>query len=120
MRFDMEAREVYSKIANDVKTLIADVGLDLYDIDEIVYAGGTGCLPGLDETVLGIGFDEEAVITPFSAGTAVGWWFLGSYHDFGKGCRHSGKALVRDRLAIRHLLPAFGAEAKVTKVRVNK
>jgi heat shock protein 1/8 len=55
-----------------VKKLVADAGLDLYDIDEIVYAGGTGCLPGLDETVLGVGFNEETVITPFSAGTAVG------------------------------------------------
>lgn len=72
MRFDMEAREVYDKVGKAAKALIESAGLDLYDVDEIIYVGGTGCLPGLDESLLGLGFNENTIITPFSAGTAVG------------------------------------------------
>jgi heat shock 70kDa protein 1/2/6/8 len=70
MRFDLEVRTIYNRVYDKVKELVASVGLDLYDVDEIVYVGGSACLPGLDET-LAQGF-QESVFTPFTAGTIVG------------------------------------------------
>ena len=116
MRFDMEAREVYTKIADSVKKLVADASLDLYDIDEIVYAGGTGCLPGLDETVLSVGFNEETVITPFSAGTAVGGGASDPTTVLAKGAVLQAK-LLAEIPGDRDLLPAFGTKMEFTKVK---
>jgi len=116
MRFDMEAREVYVKIADSVKKLVADAGLDLYDIDEIVYAGGTVCLPGLDETVLSAGFNEETVTTPFSAGTAVGGGASDPTTILAKGAVLQAK-LLAEIPGNRDLLPAFGTETEFTKVK---
>ena len=115
MRFDMEAREVYTKIAESVKKLVANAGLDLYDIDEIVYAGGTGCLPGLDGTVLDVGFNET-VVTPFSAGTAVGGGASDPTTILAKGAVIQAK-LLAEIPGDQGLLPAFGAETEFTKVK---
>lgn len=71
MRFDMEVRSIYNAVLDKAKELLSSAGLDLYDIDEIVYIGGSACLPGLDETLVGGGFRED-VVTPFGAGTVVG------------------------------------------------
>ncbi|KAL4063738.1 Hsp70 protein-domain-containing protein [Scleroderma citrinum] len=70
LRFDMEVRPIYDKAYAKVKELVASADIDLLDVDEIVYVGGSTCLPGLDET-LSEGF-AESVITPFRAGTVVG------------------------------------------------
>jgi len=70
LRFDMEVRQIYNKVYAKVKELVASAAMDLYDVDEIVYLGGSACLPGLDETLVE-GFTEN-VITPFKAGTVVG------------------------------------------------
>lgn len=116
MRFDMEAREVYTKIANSVKKLVADTGIDLYDIDEIVYAGGTGCLPGLDAAVLDIGFNEDTVITPFSGGTAVGGGTSDPTTILAKGAVLQAK-LLAEIVGDQDLLPAFGTETELSKVK---
>ena len=118
MRFDMEAREVYTKIADSAKKLVADAGLDLYDIDEIIYAGGTGCLPGLDDTVLGIGFNEDTVTTPFSGGTAVGGGASDPTTILAKGAVLQAK-LLAEIAGDQDLLPAFGAETELTKVKAT-
>jgi len=115
MRFDMEAREVYTKIADSAKKLVVDAGIDLYDIDEIVYAGGTGCLPGLDEAVLGVGFNEETVITPFSTGTAVGGGASDPTTILAKGAVLQAK-LLAEIAGDQDLLPAFETETELTKV----
>lgn len=118
MRFDMEAREVYSKIAESAKKLVADAGLDMYDVDEIVYAGGTGCLPGLDETVLRAGFNEETVTTPFSTGTAVGGGASDPTTILAKGAVIQAKVLAE--IASDHdLLHAFGTETELVKVKAT-
>jgi heat shock 70kDa protein 1/2/6/8 len=70
IRFDMEMRAIYDHVYKKVQELIASAGLDLYDVDEIVYVGGSASLPGLDET-LAQGF-AESVVSPFTAGTVVG------------------------------------------------
>ncbi|KAI0089718.1 Hsp70 protein-domain-containing protein [Irpex rosettiformis] len=71
MRFDMEVRNVYAGVGEQVKTLVSSAGLDLFDVDEIVYVGGSASLPGLDEHLAGIGFRED-IVTPFSSGSVVG------------------------------------------------
>ncbi|KAI0353235.1 actin-like ATPase domain-containing protein [Trametes cingulata] len=70
LRFDMEVRSVYDRVYAKVKELAEAAGVDLYDIDEIVYVGGSASLPGLDET-LSQGF-PETIVTPFKQGTVVG------------------------------------------------
>ncbi|KAL1940510.1 hypothetical protein VTO73DRAFT_7945 [Trametes versicolor] len=70
LRFDMEVRTIYDTVYAKVKELVAAAGFDLYDVDEIVYAGGSASLPGLDEA-LSQGF-SESVVTPFTQGTVVG------------------------------------------------
>lgn len=117
MRFDMEAREVYYKIAESAKRLVADAGLDLYDVDEVVYAGGTGCLPGLDGAVLSMGF-SETVITPFSTGTAVGGGASDPTTILAKGAVIQAKVLAE--IAGGHdLLPAFGTKTELIKVKAT-
>ncbi|EKM60174.1 uncharacterized protein PHACADRAFT_246016 [Phanerochaete carnosa HHB-10118-sp] len=70
LRFDMEMRPIYDGVYKKVQELVEGAGLDLYDVDEIVYVGGSASLPGLDEA-LAAGFHEN-VVTPFTAGTVVG------------------------------------------------
>ena len=118
MRFDMEAREVYTKIAESAKNLVADAGLDLYDIDEIVYAGGTGCLPGLDETMLGVGFNEGTVVTPFSGGTAVGGGASDPTTILARGAVLQAK-LLAEIAGEQDLLPAFGTAMEHIDVKAT-
>jgi heat shock protein 1/8 len=45
MRFDMVVNAVYLAVASAVSALLADAGVDTHNIDEIIYVGGTSCLP---------------------------------------------------------------------------
>ncbi|KAI0043341.1 actin-like ATPase domain-containing protein [Auriscalpium vulgare] len=70
MRFDMEARSVYSAVYAKAQELLASADLDFLHVDEIVYVGGSASLPGLDETLAqGV---QESTVTPFTAGTVIG------------------------------------------------
>ncbi|TFK62385.1 actin-like ATPase domain-containing protein [Pluteus cervinus] len=72
MRFDLVAKPVYNAVAAAVTDLLALATVDAHHVDEVVYVGGTTCLPGLDEQILvACGFKED-VSTPFAAGTVVG------------------------------------------------
>lgn len=76
----MVAGPVYKAIADAVVEMLGSAGVDAKEVGEIVYVGGTGSLPGLDEAVQGgAGFgegDEESgeggVQTPFSRGIVQG------------------------------------------------
>ncbi|KAG2136351.1 Hsp70 protein-domain-containing protein [Suillus bovinus] len=92
LRFDMEVRSVYDKVYAKVKELVASAGMDLYDVDEIVYIGGCACLPGLDET-LAEGFTEN-VITPFKAGTVAGGGIGDPTTILARGCALQAQLLV--------------------------
>jgi heat shock 70kDa protein 1/2/6/8 len=70
MRFDMEARPVYTAVVAKVEELLASASLDSHEVDEVVYLGGSGALPGLDEALAAI--LSESVVTPFIAGTIAG------------------------------------------------
>lgn len=72
MRFDMVAKPVYTAVADAVTAMLFEAGVDAYLVDEIVYVGGTTCLPGLDECVVSQCLFREDVDTPFSMGTVVG------------------------------------------------
>jgi heat shock protein 1/8 len=72
MRFDMLASRVYTAVAKEIISLLSSSAVDPHDVDEIVYVGGTSCLPGLDERLqLEVGFRED-VETPYARGTVVG------------------------------------------------
>lgn len=92
LRFDMEVRQIYNKVYAKVKELVASAGIDLYDVDEIVYLGGSACLPGLDETLVE-GFTEN-VITPFKAGTVVGGGSGDPTTILARGCALQAQLLV--------------------------
>ncbi|KAJ7050543.1 Hsp70 protein-domain-containing protein [Mycena amicta] len=69
MRFDLLASPVYNTISSEIKSLLDSISLDSHDIDEIVYVGGTACLPGLDNHLLiSVPFSEQ-VKTCFSNST---------------------------------------------------
>ncbi|KAG9311204.1 Hsp70 protein-domain-containing protein [Chiua virens] len=97
LRFDMEVRAVYDRVYAKIKELAESAEIDLYDIDEIVYIGGSASLPGLDES-LSHAF-TESVITPFKAGTVVA---------------HLLVSLARE--SSEELLAAFDKESKVTSI----
>ncbi|KAJ7460612.1 Hsp70 protein-domain-containing protein [Mycena latifolia] len=69
MRFDLLASPVYTAISSGIKSLLESIPVDPHDIDEIVYVGGTACLPGLDSHLLtSVGFSED-VQSAFSNAT---------------------------------------------------
>lgn len=72
MRFDMLASPVYNSVSSAVHSLLADAGIDSIQVDEIVYVGGTTCLPGLDSHLCLVGGFAEDIVTSFSSGTVVG------------------------------------------------
>lgn len=72
MRFDMLASTIYGSVAKEILSLISAMSLDAHDIDEIVYIGGTACLPSLDERLQSVVNFRQDVETPFSRGTVVG------------------------------------------------
>ena len=70
LRFDMEARPIYRGVVARVGELLERAGLDWIQVDEVVYAGGSACLPGLD-LELAAHLREDA-LTPFITGTVAG------------------------------------------------
>ncbi|KAF8628851.1 hypothetical protein AX17_005911 [Amanita inopinata Kibby_2008] len=75
LRFDMLARPFYARLSAAVHDLLSSTQphpTDSTTVDEIVYVGGTACLPGLDEHLLvSCGFGEE-IESPFGRGVVVG------------------------------------------------
>ena len=72
MRFDMVARSVYASVSDATTALLDSAAFDPHHVDEIVYVGGSTCLPGLDEQLCVQGGFREDVDTPFARGTVVG------------------------------------------------
>lgn len=115
LRFDMEIRSVYDRVYAKVKELAESAEIDLYDIDEIVYIGGSASLPGLDET-LSQGF-AESLITPFKAGTVVGGGVGDPTTVLARGCALQAHLLVLlAQESSKELLGAFDKESEMTSV----
>ncbi len=70
LRFDMEAAPIYSGVVARAGELLLRAGLDWIHVDEVVYTGGSACLPGLD-AALAVHLREDA-LTPFITGTVAG------------------------------------------------
>ncbi len=70
LRFDMEAAPIYATVVARAAELLQRAGLDWAQVDEVVYAGGSACLSGLDAT-LAVRLREDAT-TPFVTGTVAG------------------------------------------------
>jgi molecular chaperone DnaK (HSP70) len=70
LRFDMEAAPIYRGVVARAGELLQCAGLDWVHVDEVVYAGGSACLPGLD-AALAAHLREDAS-TPFVTGTVAG------------------------------------------------
>lgn len=117
MRFDMEVRAVYNQVYTKVKELVESAGLDLYDVDEIVYVGGSGCLPGLDET-LAQGF-AESVVTPFTAGTVVGGAVGDPTTILARGCALQAQLLASLEGEDAEVRKAFERGSERVNVKAN-
>ena len=70
MRFDMEATPIYAQVVSRAGELLQRAGMDWIQVDEVVYAGGSACLPGLDAALAVCLHDDAA--TPFTTGTVAG------------------------------------------------
>jgi heat shock protein 1/8 len=70
LRFDMEAAPIYATVVARAGELLQRAGLDWVQVDEVVYAGGSACLSGLD-AALAVRLGEDAT-TPFVTGTVAG------------------------------------------------
>jgi heat shock protein 1/8 len=51
LRFDLEMRVVYAAILSKIDDLLKESGKERETVDELVFIGGTGSLPGLKEAV---------------------------------------------------------------------
>ena len=114
LRFDMEMRPIYDQVYAKVKELVASAEIDLFDVDEIVYVGGSACLPGLDET-LSQGF-TESVITPFKAGTVVGGGVGDPTTILARGCALQAHLWFSLTHESAHLGTAFAKVHELTSV----
>ena len=94
LRFDMEVRAIYDRVCAKARELVAAAGLDLLDVDEVVYVGGSASLPGLDEALLGAGL-AETVVTPFTQGTVVGGGVGDPTTILARGCALQAKILAQ-------------------------
>ena len=70
LRFDMEAAPIYASVIARAGELLQQAGLDWVQVDEVVYAGGSACLSGLD-AALSVHLGEDST-TPFVTGTVAG------------------------------------------------
>jgi len=119
MRFDMVVNTVYIAVASAVSALLADAGVDAHNVDEIVYVGGTTCLPGLDERVsLGGGFNEDTE-TPFSRGTVVGGGVGDPTTILARGCAFQAALISSINDSEAELQEAFSRETKMNEVKAT-
>ncbi|PPQ80058.1 hypothetical protein CVT25_001487 [Psilocybe cyanescens] len=123
MRFDMLASPIYAAVADAIGALLARAAADAHDVDEVVYVGGTGCLPGLDSRLcVQAGFRED-VQTPFARGIVVGGGVGDPTTIIARGC--AAQAALLDALATsdaqedKEILAAFEAGAEANQVKAT-
>ena len=119
MRFDLVVNAVYIAVASAVSALLADAGVDAHDVDEIVYVGGTTCLPGLDECVSLSGGFKEDIETPFSRGTVVGGGVGDPTTILARGCAFQAALISSIDDSEAELRDAFSHETKMNEVKAT-
>lgn len=120
LRFDMEMRPIYETVFSKVKALVEGAGLDLYDVDEIVYVGGSASLPGLDET-LTQGF-SESVVSAFTSGTVAGGGIGDPTTILSRGCALQAKilaTLAESTDEERAVKAAFASSSKLSTAKAT-
>jgi hypothetical protein len=120
MRFDLEMRSIYAAVASKVRELLATAGVDGQYVDEIVYSGGTTCLPGLNELLCLEGGFAESITTPFSAGTIAGGGVGDPTELLARGCALQAEVLysIRDDDDMR-ILGAFEHGSELVDVHTT-
>ena len=114
----MVANTVYPGVTSAVSTLLADAGVDAHNIDEIVYVGGTTCLPGLDDCICLSGGFREEIETPFSRGTVVGG--VGDPTTIlARGCAFQAALISSISDSESELREAFSRETKMNEVKAT-
>ena len=119
MRFDMVVNAVYIAVASAVSALLADAGVDAHNIDEIVYVGGTTCLPGLDDCICLSGGFREEIETPFSRGTVVGGGIGDPTTILARGCAFQAALISSIKDSEAELREAFCRETKMNEVKAT-
>ncbi|KIM37662.1 hypothetical protein M413DRAFT_448433 [Hebeloma cylindrosporum] len=114
MRFDMLGSPIYAAVAKEINSLLASAAMDPHDIDEVVYIGGTSCLPGLnDRLCIEVGLHED-IETPFARGTVVGGGLGDPTTILARGC--AAQAALIDSIQEDEIRAAFGRESKANEV----
>ena len=119
MRFDMVVNAVYIAVASAVSALLADAGVDAHNIDEIVYVGGTTCLPGLDDCICLSGGFREEIETPFSRGTVVGGGIGDPTTILARGSAFQAALISSINDSEAELREAFTRETKMNEVKAT-
>ena len=119
MRFDMVVNVVYIAVASAVSALLADADVDAHNVDEIVYVGGTTCLPGLDDCICLSGGFSEDIETPFSRGTVVGGGVGDPTTILARGCAFQAALISSINDSEAELREAFSRETKMNEVKAT-
>ena len=99
--------------------LLADLDVDAHNIDEIVYVGGTTCLPGLDDSICLRGGFREDIETPFSRGTVVGGGIGDPTTILARGCAFQAALISSISDSEAELREAFSRETKMNEVKAT-
>ena len=117
LRFDMEAAPIYSGVVARAGELLQRAGLDWIHIDEVVYAGGSACLPGLD-AALAVHLREDA-ITPFDTGTVAGGGIGDPTTVLARGAALQARLLAEINGADERVRNAFGRGSELVGVKAT-
>ncbi|KAJ3561168.1 hypothetical protein NP233_g10361 [Leucocoprinus birnbaumii] len=117
MRFDLVCRSVYTAISTSITSLLEEASIDPYDVDEIVYVGGSTCLPGLDEHItLSSGLRED-IETPFTRGIVIGGGIGDPTTLLARGC--AAQAYLISSLTDEELRSAFTSTTAAAEVKAT-
>ena len=119
MRLDLEMRPIYAAVTSKVRELLASAGVNGQYVDEIVYVGGTTCLPGLNEHLCLEGGFAESVTTPFSAGTIAGGGVGDPTEILARGCALQAEVLHSVRDEDSRILGAFERDSEWESVHTT-
>jgi heat shock protein 1/8 len=119
MRFDMEVRPIYAAVSSKVHELLAAADVDPQYVDEIIYVGGSTCLPGLDEHLCLNGGFSESVKTPFSMGTVAGGGVGDPTEIIARGCALQAELLYSLRDEDELVKRAFDEGSEWSRVPVS-
>ncbi|KAI9436860.1 Hsp70 protein-domain-containing protein [Lactarius indigo] len=117
LRFDMEAAPVYSGVVARAGELLQRAGLDWIHVDEVVYAGGSACLPGLD-AALAVHLREDA-LTPFVTGTVAGGGIGDPTTVLARGAALQARLLAEINGADERVRNAFQRGSELVGVRAT-